>query len=201
MLKYLGFLASILVLGQRDVQPLLALTAQTFPTMSTAVDAIATQYEVQVGLEFAMNDPDRLPLSLDLSGTVVAPVLDSLVTQKPDYTWKVSEGVYDIYPKLAKDGVLNLRIRTFSVTNATGQEVSNAIGALPEVKEWMLRHGVKRRELETGSRWRESDPRVTLSLKNVPLRSILNHVLKERKAKEWIVVRYGEKQEYIAIYI
>jgi len=198
--KSVGFLA-ILVLVQSDVQPLLVLTAQTFSTMSAAVDAIATQYQVRVGLELATNDPDRLPISLDLSGTIVAPALDSLVTQKPDYTWKVTDGVYNIYPKLAKDSVLNLHILTFSVTNATAREVSSAIGALPEVKEWMLRHGVKRREIETGSRWRESDPRVTLSLKNVPLRSILNHVLKERKAKEWIVLRYGEKQEYIAIYI
>lgn len=197
ILKYLGFLALIFVIGRGD----LALATETFPTLSAAVDAIVIQYEVKVGLEYAMNDPDRLAVKLDLSGAMVAPVFDSLVKQKPDYTWKVSEEVYDIYPKLVKDSVLDLRIRTFSVTNATGKEVSDAIGALPEVKEWMLQRGVQRREFETGSRWRESDPRVTLSLKNLPLRNILNRVLKERKAKEWIVVRYGAKQEYIAIYI
>ena len=87
------------------------------------------------------------------------------------------------------------------MTNATGQELSTAIGALPEVKKWMLKNGVQRRELETGSRWRESDPRVTLTLKDVTLRTILNLALKERRAKEWIVVRYGDKQQYIGIYI
>lgn len=189
----------LLVLG--DVRSPLARAAQTFPTMSTAVDAIATQYKVRVGLELAMSDADRLPISLDLSRPKVAALLDSLVRQKPDYTWQVEDGVYNIYPKFVKDSVLNLRIRTFSVTNATGQELSTAIGALPEVKKWMLKNGVQRRELETGSRWRESDPRVTLTLKDVTLRTILNLALKERRAKEWIVVRYGDKQQYIGIYI
>ena len=199
IVRYLGVLMPLLVLG--DVRSPLARAAQTFPTMSTAVDAIATQYKVRVGLELAMSDADRLPISLDLSRPKVAALLDSLVRQKPDYTWQVEDGVYNIYPKFVKDSVLNLRIRTFSVTNATGQELSTAIGALPEVKKWMLKNGVQRRELETGSRWRESDPRVTLTLKDVTLRTILNLALKERRAKEWIVVRYGDKQQYIGIYI
>ena len=146
----------LLVLG--DVRSPLARAAQTFPTMSTAVDAIATQYKVRVGLELAMSDADRLRISLDLSRPKVAALLDSLVRQKPDYTWQVEDGVYNIYPKFVKDSVLNLRIRTFSVTNATGQELSTAIGALPEVKKWMLKNGVQRRELETGSRWRGIRP-------------------------------------------
>ena len=193
IVRYLGVLMPLLVLG--DVRSPLARAAQTFPTMSTAVDAIATQYKVRVGLELAMSDADRLPISLDLSRPKVAALLDSLVRQKPDYTWQVEDGVYNIYPKFVKDSVLNLRIRTFSVTNATGQELSTAIGALPEVKKWMLKNGVQRRELETGSRWRESDPRVTLTLKDVTLRTILNLTLKERRAKEWIVVRYSDKQQ------
>ena len=73
IVRYLGVLMPLLVLG--DVRSPLARAAQTFPTMSTAVDAIATQYKVRVGLELAMSDADRLPISLDLSRPKVAALL------------------------------------------------------------------------------------------------------------------------------
>lgn len=175
--------------------------AQSFPTMTAAIDEITTQYKTRVGLEYASNDVDRTPINLDISESAIAKVLDSLVAQKPDYSWELIDGIYDIHPKAVSDSILSVHIRAFSVTGATGREVSEAISLIPEVKEWMLRHGVQRRELETGSRWAESDPRVTLHLKDTSLRSLLNRVVKERQVKEWIVVRYGDKQQYLAIYI
>lgn len=63
-------------------------STQTFPTMSAAIDAIGEKYGVHVGLEYAAQDPDRLPITLDLSASAIATVFDSLVAQKPAYVWK-----------------------------------------------------------------------------------------------------------------
>jgi hypothetical protein len=72
-------------------------TPQIFPTMASALDAIGSRYGVPMGLEYAANDPDRLPISLDLSHAAIT-AMDTLVTQKSAYTWKLDGGVYDVYP-------------------------------------------------------------------------------------------------------
>src|SRR5271156_1414888 len=37
--------------------------AQSFPTMTAAIDEITTQYKTRVGLEYASNDVDRTPIN------------------------------------------------------------------------------------------------------------------------------------------
>lgn len=106
-----------------------------------------------------------------------------------------------MYPKSATDSLLEVRIRAFAVNNATPEEISAAIGNLPEVREWLSKHHVQRRELETGARWGKSDGRTSLKVDNLPLRSLLNRVVLETGRANWIVVRYGNKAEHVAIYI
>lgn len=174
---------------------------QTFPSLTNALDAIGSRYRIQLGLELVTNDSNGAPISLDLSGHEVGPVLDSLIVQRPAYIWSLQDGVYDLYPRVARDSVLDVNIRTFSVKQATPEEASRAISDLQEVKEWLSRYGVRRRELETGPRWKNSERRVSLTLSGVSLRSVLNHLVKELEGTDWIVVRYGDKAEYIAIYL
>lgn len=200
--RYTGALAALLaLLGSYSHGARFPHSAQTFPTLRNALEVIASRYRIHIGLEFVTNDSDATPINLDLSGDEVGPVLDRLIVQRPAYIWNIQDGVCDVYPRAARDGLLDVNIRAFSVKDATPEEASRAISELSEVKNWLSRYGVRRRELETGPRWKNSDRRVSLTLTNVPLRSVLNNLVKEAQEIDWIVIRYGEKAEYIGIYI
>jgi hypothetical protein len=181
--------------------PVSARTAQTFPTLTSALDAMGLRYKVHFGLEYSQNDQDKTPITLDLSADNVNSVLNDLIGQKPEYQWSIRDGVYDLFPKQNLVSLLDAQIRFFSIENASLKEASKAIDELPEVRDWLAKQGVTRRELELGSSNQSPDLRVSLTLTGVTLRCVLNRLVKVMGGVDWIVVRYGEKQQYIAIYL
>jgi hypothetical protein len=199
-LTFLVFLMSVSV-PEGDVRSVRT-ASESFPTMSGAIDGIASNYKVSVGIEYATNGEDRTPITLDLSLLQPATALDSLVAQKPGYTWNFDHGVYDVYPKEHNGSILDLKIRMFSVHEATPQEISAAIDELPEVKQWMGKNQVRRGEFQVnGSRWDPSDRRVSLTIRGSTLRSILNRIVVETGRTRWTVGRDGDNAESIGIYI
>jgi hypothetical protein len=203
--RLLGLISNVVLilavgLGVRE-PPRVQADAEAFPTMNSALDAIGSKYNIFIGLEYAVGDADRTPVSLDLSTDRPTLALDSLVARKPAYKWKFEEGVYDVYPIADDDSLLDVTIQRFSVQDATPREVSAAIGDLPEVRQWLLRHHVRRNELETGSRWNESDRRASLTLTGTSFRAVLNRIILITGRRNWLVVRYGDNLEFIGIYI
>jgi hypothetical protein len=174
--------------------------AETFTTLGGALDEIASAYKVQVGLEYATNDKDLQPINLDLSAKSIEAVLRQLTNQKPDYSWSLNEGVYDVYPKSRPDSILDVKIHEFSIENAPSKDAAELVGQIPEVKEWLSSRRVTRREFQVGPSVRSSEKLVTLSFKDVTFRTIFNRLIREFGIEDWMVARYGPKQEYIGIY-
>lgn len=199
-LTFLVLLMSVSI-PEGDVRSVRA-APESFPSMSAAIDGIAANYKVSVGIEAATNAEDRTPITLDLSLLQPATAFDSLVAQVPGYTWSFDHGVYDVYPKEHNGSILDLKIGMFSVHEATPREISAAIDGLPEVKQWLGKNQVRRGEFQVnGSRWDPSDRRVSLTIRGSTLRSILNRIVVETGRTMWTVERYGNKAEFIGIYI
>jgi hypothetical protein len=177
-----------------------ALGQETFVTMNTALDAIGSKYQVRVGLEYAPNDPDQAPISLNFAEENAAATLDRLIDQRPDYIWELSDGVYDLHPKLSTDSLLDVHVRTFSVNDVSPEAASHLISALPEVRAWLQKRGVRRRELELGSGPKISGVRLSLTLRDTTVRGILNHLIVKAGKMRWVVVRYGQNSQYIAMH-
>lgn len=173
---------------------------ESFPSLVSALDAISSQYKIHLGVEFDPQDKDTT-INLDLSSAAVDSVLSSLISQKPVYVWSLKDGAYDVYPKARPDSILDLQIRSFSITKANADQASGAISEIPEVKRWLSTHNVVRHEFEVGSMEKDSQSRVSLTTANVTLRTILNLLNQELPSPYWRVVRYGDQQEYIMIYL
>jgi hypothetical protein len=47
---------------------------------------------------------------------------------------------------------------------------------------------------------RVRSPDFTLSLNNVSFRTLLNTLIRQFGIADWVVVRYGDNQEYVRIY-
>lgn len=174
---------------------------QTFPTLNEALDTIAAKYKTHVGLEYAPNDQDSTPVSLNLSAATIDPVLNELIHQKPGYVWTSERGVYDIRPKSNRDSILDVVVKTYSVNNATPEQASKAISELPEVREWLAKRRVTRRELETAPPHETPGIRISLNLSGVTLRAVLNSLVQQFGRSNWIALRYGNNEQYIAIYL
>ena len=202
VLKYPAVIIGLLLIcALQNSAFLVGAQAETFATLTDAQDAITQKYRVRIGLEYAPNDSDRTPIILDLSSDRIEPVLSQLVTQKSQYMWKLEDGVYDVYPKSNSGSILDVGIGAFKITNASLRQVSDAIDQLPEVKDWLAKQRVSRRELQVGPSTVTPISEVTFMVNNVTLRSLLNRLIGEFGIMEWIVERYGDAQQYIGIYM
>ena len=125
--------------------------------------------------------------------------LNHLVEQRPEFVWKqLSDGTCDLYPN-AKDNLSDLMLKNYAVKDATLAEASRALNSLPEFQSWLSTRKVTRREFQTGPSW-NPDQRMALDLTDVPLRTVLNKLIKTFDLTNWTIARYGDKKEYIAIY-
>jgi hypothetical protein len=177
--------------------------AETFTTLRGAIDNVAATYRIQVGLEYAAQDKDLQPIILDVSVKSVDVVLNQLVNQKPDYVWSFVDNVYDIYPKSNPNSILDVRIHKFSAKGLSAKEAASLVGEIPEIREWLTSHSVSRCEFQicAGSCGQPSEKLVTVSLKDVTFRTLLNTLIREFGTVDWMVGRFGNNQEYIGIYL
>lgn len=176
--------------------------AETFTSLRGALDEVAGRYQIRYGLEYAPQDKDLQSINLDLSEKSVDTVLNQLVSQKTNYVWAFADNVYDIFPKSNSDSILDVQIREFEIKALSSKEALSAVGEIPEIKYWLVSHSVSRNELYVcvGSCGEHSEKLVTLSLKGITFRTLLNTVVREFGTSDWMVCRYGGKQEFIGIY-
>jgi len=125
--------------------------------------------------------------------------LDALVAQRPAYAWRLGDGVYNLYPRRRSQNLSELRVQSFVVKELNLEEASKAISKVPEFQKWLSGHRLTRREFQVGPSWK---PRlkVSLELKELSLREVLNEMVKRFGVNQWVIVRYGGKMEYVAIY-
>lgn len=174
--------------------------AETFKTLRGALDEVAGKYGIQVGLEYAIEDRDLQPITLDFTEGSVEAVLTQLTNQKTDYRWSFSDGVYDVYPLSNPESMLDVNIRDFTVKNISSKDAMDLVGKIPEIKEWLVTRSVSRREFQVGPNSPSSEKLVTVSLNNTSFRTLLNTLIREFGIADWCVVRYGDNQQYVGIY-
>ena len=194
--NWLRILSGIIVLT--GMIPCCLAQSETFTTLTSALDSVGTKFHVRFGLEYEASDKDRDAFTLNLRADAVAQIMDELVSQKPKYKWELVDGIYDIYPKENADSVTTVKIKAFHISNENFQVVSQKVVDIPEVEEWLVKNGVKRREFQIGAAG-ETESCISLDLSQTTLRSVLNQIVAKDERTYWVVVRYGDNLEYISI--
>ena len=193
----IGMLALVALEGQASCH---GMSAETFSNIYLAVQAIRANCNVPTGFEAAKSDPNTTAITLDLYANEVARVLDNLVEQRPSYKWSMEDGVYDLYPKSKTERLSGLVIRTFVLQKVTHTQALVALDKLPEVQNWHSRHHEYGGVLISHSGPPQTESRISLVLKNVPIRTILNKLsLKLGSAPDepqWSIVYYGEGNKH-----
>ncbi len=186
----------------------LAQSSQSIPNVDAALQTIREVYGISVGFENGLDDPGNgSPVTLDLSGRDIAGVFNALVRQRPGYAWSMQDGVYDLYPSREADSLSQLTIANFVVIDSELQPTKAAVFNLPEVKEWLSRHrAVVNRLINSTAAVSPKDApnrgpkKISLTLTNVQLRSILNQVMTTFGAQQWIISHAAAGgQKYVSI--
>jgi hypothetical protein len=172
------------------------------PDFALLIGQVLRGYGVPFGIELNREVKQRA-ISVKVSEGTVADVIGAVVAQAPGYRWAEVNGVVDVIPQDVSDSVLELRIARFSVKNAAAEDIRPAVVSLPEVKAWLAQNHVVERSFGTPlfPAQRAGLPRISLDLSNVTLREILNRVVKEANFHEWLVARYGDRNQYLEISI
>lgn len=155
---------------------------------------------MSTGFENVTGDLDKTPVTLDLSGNDVAHVFDALVAQRPAYVWNLRDEFYDVYPKMKGDSFSQFSVASYVVTDATLREAIRSIDKLPDVQKWLSRRHTSRTDLIGGSRLMpprrtpdQPQRRISLDLKNVPVRSVLNQVYRNFGETQWTIWHEGKR--------
>ena len=184
-----------------------AQSSRTFSSLGLALEAIRQTFSVPTGFENVPGDLDKTPVTLDLSAGNVAHVFDALVAQRQAYAWNLRDGVYDIFPKKKDESFGQLTVPNYIVADATLREALGAIDQTPQVQQWLSRHHERRADLITGRGLMpprgappqpDTRPRVSLSLKNALVRTILNETYGNLGGTHWVI--WHQKQD-ISIFI
>lgn len=126
------------------------------------------------------------------------------MSQEPGFTWAEVNGVVNIGRRRQRNSLLNVRIAQFHLANASYDQIYRAIGSLPELKNWMQDNHITKGPaniLVIGgvSPGQPFKPLVSLDLRDVTLREMLNRIAQSYGYSTWIVSRCGEKNQYIMI--
>lgn len=169
---------------------------------------IAYKYGVPISLEVA-TDEDLLKskvLTVQLKKGTLADVFNDVVKQKPSYTWQTSDSVIRVFPNddfrdPLLQTVLETRINHIVVRKSTAKlNFREALTRSPELQNLFASYNV-RASNEAFSRF-DIEPfggDFSIDLAGVPVRSVLDKLIKNSKTKYWFINREGENREYLLI--
>jgi hypothetical protein len=169
---------------------------------------IAYKYKVPISLEVATDDnlSAGIPIIVHMKSGTLANVLDLIIEQRPSYTWQLSDNVISVFPKReARDAVLesvlDTRIERFSIPKATSQiTFRESLNKLPELKRFFADNGiVASNEIFSSYDVKSLGSSFSMNVTELPIRSILNHVIRDSDRKYWFINRYGANRQYLLI--
>lgn len=169
---------------------------------------LSATIKLPIGLEVSPNDDlliDR-KMNLKIQKGTLRTALDSIVKQNPLYTWKIQNGVVNVFPNDPNRdhlirAVLETKLQRFTIPRGMSRfALRQAVTAMNEVSSVLAQENV---HAETQSFMsRDFDPlgrNFSLEISNVSVTELLNRVIRDSQTNYWVVVRQGERKEYFVL--
>jgi hypothetical protein len=166
------------------------------------------QYNIPIGFEVATDDDLSITntITIDIKDGTVQGILTSIVNQNPVYTWEVKDDVVNVFPRernrdvLLKD-VLETRLERISIdTQTTRFTLRQALCENVAVKKLLSLYSVRpANETFTSRDFGKVGRDFAFVGTNVSVATVLNHVIRNSPTKYWIIMRYGNKKQYLVL--
>ena len=177
-------------------------------TMNQALAEVAYKYSVPISLEAATNEDfsKSRRVTVQVTKGKIADVLDSIVKQKPAYTWEVRDMGIRVFPRSEfrdplLQTLLELRISRFVLPKRAARlTFRQTLSGKPELKGLLASYGVSSSiEVFAPDDIAPFGSDFSLDVENVTVRSILDRIIKDSPTKYWFINRDGENRQYLLI--
>jgi hypothetical protein len=177
-------------------------------TMNQALAEVAYKYSVPISLEAATNEDfsKSRRVTVQVTKGKIADVLDSIVNQKPAYTWEVRDTSIRVFPRSEfrdplLQTLLELRISRFVLPKWTARlTFRQTLSGRPELKSLLASYSVSSSiEAFAPDDIAPFGSDFSLDVENVTVRSILDSIIKDSPTKYWFINRDGENRQYLLI--
>lgn len=169
---------------------------------------VAYKYNVPISLEAAINE-DFLKskrVTVQVTKGKIVDVLNSIVKQKPAYTWEVTETRIRVFPKSdfrdpLLQTLLELRIARFVLPKRAAKLTFRQIlSGRPELKSLLASYGVSS-SVEAFSPYDIASfgDDFSLDVENATVRSILDSIITDSPIKYWFINRNGVNRQDLVI--
>jgi len=169
---------------------------------------IAYKYDVPIGVEVSRDDDllNGTKVILQMNSGTLRDALDAVISQNPLYTWNMTDDVINVVPRaLSRDlflkALLETRFQNFSIERGEPRiHIRESLTTRPELRRLLKASGVRAvNETFISRDSRPLDRDFSLDVSNLTVRTILNRVIKDSKARYWIVNRYGKNRRYLLL--
>jgi|SRR5580704_3824539 hypothetical protein len=173
------------------------------PYMSEMLLRISQKYGVRIGVDLGPKSPHS-PIAVYVAQGNVEDLISATVAKTPGYKWTEVGGVVNIGPETDATTLLDIVIPHFQVKHATPADIHSLICSLPEVKLWLEQNHLEERtafvsDILIGKNGVTNQPRVSLNVRNMTLRTIMNRMVKSPGFSSWMVGRWGDRDQYLTI--
>jgi hypothetical protein len=172
-----------------------------------ALSEIAYKYSVPVGVEVSPED-DLLKegnIIVQIENGTLQDILNSIVSQNPLYSWRIEDGVVNVFPRGQREpllkALLEANIQTFSIEEGTSRfKFRESLTKSPELKIILDKYGVtSNNEIFLSRDIAVLGHGFCFKVSNMTVKSILNQVIKESETKYWIVNKSGANKQYLLL--
>ena len=169
--------------------------------ISLVLQRLARSSNVPVGVELLPETAgQRKTITVRAKDATVRSILDLVLEQDPQYLWQPVDPVINIFPKNAKDPLLETIVGRFKVKNMNKEEAIRVLENSIEVKKILAKSSLRDRTLKSLPGDSENNlTRFSLDIKNASVRSILNSIMVKSAAKSWVFFRYGAKNDSFSL--
>jgi hypothetical protein len=173
-------------------------------SIDQVLDLLAVEYGIPVGIELGDSKLKRQEIDWTVPETNVKAFLDSLITKDSRYTWKLEGDIIHVWPVTERDPfvttLLNTKISHFSFTEGTTRStIFNNIVKLPEIQTQLsVAEVAPLIFLNFGSMHRVGKG-ISFYESNLTLRELLDRIVLKTDIKRWVIIRWGDRGEYITL--
>jgi hypothetical protein len=182
-------------------------TAVKDESIDEVLGDLAVDYQIPVGIELGDSKlTPRRKIEMDLPETTLKDFLDAVIAKDPRYTWKLERGVIHASPVTARDmfveSLLDTKISNFTMSDKTTRRwVFDDILNLPEIGSKLVIADVTPLTLTIS--WLGVVRRLKsdgfFSESNLTMRELLDKIVLKTEIKRWVILRWGDNNEYITL--
>jgi hypothetical protein len=172
-------------------------SSRRLPSMSieqygvyNAAAEISEKAKFAIGVA-AIQRPELEPtIKLNFSGGTVADLLNSLVSEAPDYEWRETErNVIHLSRNGPRVSLLDVVMSYPGAAKKTRQQIWDDLGQRPEILAWLESNHCRRSEVFTGHEFRDHNAPISIASESITVEQFLDQVAITSGTNYWAVLQ------------